>query len=252
MEPSSDSPPVTSTAPSAGSVASSYTSRGQNWSVEVRAFDGEDEGPPAFAWRIIENAAPGIKNHLPSPVFDEDTIDDKWIDLSDAFEDPDGDPLTRSVETTSENLTVSIDPDTGKIDMLGYGVVGDFGVVVNPMIVAGQMHGGIAQGAGQILMEQVVWDAESGQLLSGSFMDYAMPRADEYPRFAIRTREVPTKANPLGVKGVGEAGTVGAMVATINAVCDALKPLGISHFEMPATPDRVWAAIAQAKTQRRG
>lgn len=102
-------------------------------------------------------------------------------------------------------------------------------------------------GVGQALGELITYDAESAQLISGSFMDYQMPRADDVPSVRIETRAVPTAVNPLGVKGVGEAGTVGSLVATINAICDALSPLGIRHFEMPATPSRVWAAIQEAK-----
>jgi carbon-monoxide dehydrogenase large subunit len=142
---------------------------------------------------------------------------------------------------------VEIDPETGVVAVVSYVAVEDIGRVVNPTLAHGQIHGGIAQGLGQALAERVVYDPESGQLLTGSFMDYAMPRAADMPPITIAMREVPTKINPLGVKGVGEAGTVGALAAIINAICDALAPLGIDHFEMPATPDRVWAAIKKAK-----
>ena len=139
---------------------------------------------------------------------------------------------------------VEIDPDTGVVDLLRYGVVGDFGVVVNPMIVEGQMHGGIAQGVGQILLENVVWDAESGQLLSGSFVDYAMPRASDLSGIEVAFNPQPTAMNSLGVKGCGEAGCVGSLAATMNAVVDALSARGIDNFEMPATPERVWRALS--------
>lgn len=142
---------------------------------------------------------------------------------------------------------VEIDPDTGVVEMLGYGVVGDFGVVVNPMIVEGQLHGGVAQGAGQILMEEVVWDPDSGQLLSGSFMDYAMPRASDLSDIAVGMNPQPTKMNSLGVKGCGEAGCVGSLAATMNAIVDALSTRGIEDLEMPATPQRVWRALAGAR-----
>jgi len=141
---------------------------------------------------------------------------------------------------------VEVDPETGTIDMLAYGVVGDFGVVVNPMLVEGQMHGGIAQGAGQILLEQIVWDAESGQLLSGSFMDYAMPRASDLSDIRVGMNPQPTKMNSLGVKGCGEAGCVGSLAATMNAVVDALAGRSVSTFDMPATPERVWRALQDA------
>ena len=119
----------------------------------------------------------------------------------------------------------------------------DVGRIVNPMLVKGQIHGGVAQGFGQGLFEQLAYDADSGQLLAGSFMDYAMPRAEDIPGFAVDSHEVPTAVNPLGAKGVGEAGTVGALPALMNAVNDALAPLGVRHLDMPLTPERVWRAI---------
>jgi carbon-monoxide dehydrogenase large subunit len=142
---------------------------------------------------------------------------------------------------------VEIDPDTGMTEIVRYSAVEELGKVLNPMIVAGQIHGGVVQGVGQALGEVIIHDAQSGQMLTASFMDYQMPRADEYPEFRLATREVPTKVNPLGAKGVGEAGTVGAMGAAMNAINDALAPLGIRHFDMPATPGRVWEAIAAAR-----
>ena len=142
---------------------------------------------------------------------------------------------------------VEIDPDTGATEVVRYSAVEELGYVLNPMLVAGQTHGGVAQGVGQAMAEQIVHDPQSGQMLTASFMDYQMPRADDLPDIRMTTREVPTKVNPLGAKGVGEAGTVGAMAAAMNAVNDALAPLGIRHFDMPATPHRVWAAIAAAR-----
>jgi carbon-monoxide dehydrogenase large subunit len=124
-------------------------------------------------------------------------------------------------------------------------VVDDFGAVINPILLEGQVHGGVVQGLGQALIEHTVYEEESGQLLTGSFVDYAMPRADDLPFFSFTTRNVPCKANPLGVKGAGEAGAIGAPPSTINAVVDALhraKP-SIRHIEMPATPRRVWEAL---------
>lgn len=141
---------------------------------------------------------------------------------------------------------VEIDPETGTVEILGYKVVDDVGIMINPTIVKGQIHGGIAQGVGQILMEQIAYDPESGQLLSGSFMDYAMPRADNFSDMEIASNEVPTQRNPLGVKGAGEAGTVGAMPALMNAIMDALSEVGVMSLDMPATPDRVWRAIRDA------
>jgi aerobic carbon-monoxide dehydrogenase large subunit len=144
---------------------------------------------------------------------------------------------------------VEIDTETGVTEIVRYSAVEELGRVLNPMIVAGQIHGGVVQGVGQALGEVITHDPASGQMLTASFMDYQMPRADEYPEFRLTTREVPTAANPLGAKGVGEAGTVGALGAAMNAINDALAPLGIRHFDMPATPGRVWAAIQAAKTR---
>ncbi len=141
---------------------------------------------------------------------------------------------------------VEIDPDTGAIDMVGYSVVDDVGTVMNPLLLKGQIHGGIAQGAGQALFEDIAFDPESGQLLTGSFMDYAMPRADDFSMIEVKSNPVPTKTNPLGVKGCGEAGTVGALPAVANAIVDALSPLGVRHIEMPSTPERIWRAIQGA------
>ena len=141
---------------------------------------------------------------------------------------------------------VEVDPDTGAVTLDRYLVVDDVGTVINPVTLKGQIHGGVAQGVGQALMEQVVYEAESGQLLTASFMDYAMPRADTLPDMVIHSNPVPTKLNPLGAKGAGEAGTVGALPAVINAVADALATRGVSGFEMPATPERVWRALQSA------
>src|SRR6185312_7711948 len=145
---------------------------------------------------------------------------------------------------------VEIDPETGVTEIVRYSAVEELGRVLNPLLVAGQIHGGVVQGVGQALGEVIVHEPESGQMLTASFMDYQMPRADEYPAFRLATREVPTKVNPLGAKGVGEAGTVGALGAAMNAINDALAPLGIRHFDMPATPGRVWAAISAAKEKQ--
>ncbi len=144
---------------------------------------------------------------------------------------------------------VEIDQDTGVVEVVRYSVVDDVGIVLNPLLVYGQITGGVAQGIGQILMEDIHFDPDSGQLITGSFMDYAMPRADSISALAIHSNPVPTKTNPLGVKGCGEAGCVGAMPAVANAIVDALSVYGIHHIEMPATPERVWRAIKEAKPQ---
>jgi len=143
---------------------------------------------------------------------------------------------------------VEIDPDTGATTIVNYVVVDDFGATLNPLLLAGQVHGGAVQGIGQALMEDTVYDAASGQLLSASFMDYAMPLALDAPDFVFETRNVPCKNNPLGVKGAGEAGAIGSCPALINAILDALwRTYRIRHIDMPATAQRVWAAIAAAR-----
>ena len=142
---------------------------------------------------------------------------------------------------------VEVDPETGHVTVDRYFVVDDLGRVLNPLIVRGQIHGGVIQGIGQALLEHQVYDRESGQLLSGSFMDYGMPRADTMPDVHSELEEVPCKTNPLGVKGIGESGTIGAPPTVINAIIDALKPLGVDRIDMPATPARVWQTIRRAK-----
>ena len=184
------------------------------------------------------------------------------IDVARAAHDPKHIPpgeeggLVESGEFTPTAVTfpngthiceVEIDTETGVTEIVRYSCVEELGRVLNPMIVAGQIHGGVVQGVGQALGEIITHDTESGQMLTASFMDYQMPRADEYPDFRLATREVPTAVNPLGAKGVGEAGTVGALGAAMNAINDALAPLGIRHFDMPATPSRVWEAIRAAR-----
>ncbi|HKF09356.1 MAG TPA: xanthine dehydrogenase family protein molybdopterin-binding subunit [Xanthobacteraceae bacterium] len=143
---------------------------------------------------------------------------------------------------------LEVDPETGEVIIDRYFVVDDLGRVLNPLIVRGQIHGGVVQGLGQALLEHQVYDRQSGQLVSGSFMDYGMPRADTMPNVETELEEVPCKTNPLGVKGIGESGTIGAPPTVINAVIDALSPLGVDRIEMPATPLRVWQAISRARS----
>jgi len=138
---------------------------------------------------------------------------------------------------------LEVDEATGTVEILRYTVVDDFGAVVNPLMLAGQVHGGVAQGVGQALMEHAVYDEETGQLVTGSFMDYAMPRADNVVQIDFSMNNVPCTTNPLGIKGAGEAGAIGAPPAVINAICNALKDLGVGHIDMPATPEKIWQAI---------
>jgi carbon-monoxide dehydrogenase large subunit len=142
---------------------------------------------------------------------------------------------------------VEVDPDTGSTQIVSFTAVDDFGKIINPMIVAGQVHGGLTQGIGQALLENCRYDSQSGQLLTGSLLDYCMPRADDVPSFKLDTKETPCTHNPLGVKGCGEAGAIGAPAAVMNALTDAL---GVRDLEMPATPERVWRALQQAKMRK--
>ncbi|WP_089958788.1 xanthine dehydrogenase family protein molybdopterin-binding subunit [Limnohabitans sp. 2KL-3] len=142
---------------------------------------------------------------------------------------------------------VEVDPATGQVRVDRFTAVDDFGTIINPMIVEGQVHGGLVQGIGQALLEHCVYDRETGQLVTGSFMDYAMPRADDFPSFTIGHVCTPCTTNPLGTKGCGEAGAIGSPPAVMNAVLDALAPLGVKDLDMPASPNRVWTAIQQAK-----
>jgi carbon-monoxide dehydrogenase large subunit len=141
---------------------------------------------------------------------------------------------------------IELDPDTGVVEVVSYATVNDFGVLINPMLVEGQAHGGIAQGIGQALMESVAYD-EDGQLVTGSYMDYALPRANDFPAMGFISHPVPARTNPLGAKGCGEAGCAGSLPATMNAVVDALAEFGITHIDMPATPHRIWQAIQAAR-----
>jgi carbon-monoxide dehydrogenase large subunit len=158
------------------------------------------------------------------------------------------DPKNFTFPSGAHIAEIEIDPDTGHLTVIGFTASDDFGRIINPMIVEGQVHGGLAQGIGQALLEGCVYDKDTGQLLTGSYNDYAMPRADDLPNFALSTHVTLCAHNPLGVKGCGEAGAIGAPAAIANAIVDALKPLGVKHVEMPATPERLWRVIQQHKT----
>ncbi|HTB41130.1 MAG TPA: molybdopterin cofactor-binding domain-containing protein, partial [Reyranella sp.] len=144
-------------------------------------------------------------------------------------------------------VEVEIDRDTGRVSLARYTAVDDYGVLVNPMIASGQAHGAMAQGVGQALLEHATYDAQSGQMIAASFMDYAMPRADDLPSFDLGFNGTPCTTNPLGVKGCGEAGAIAAFPAIANAILDALAPLGVKDFEGPATPAHVWQAMRAAR-----
>jgi carbon-monoxide dehydrogenase large subunit len=149
------------------------------------------------------------------------------------------DPTNFTFPAGSHLCEVEVDPDTGTTKIVSFTAVDDFGNVVNPMIVEGQVHGGLVQGIGQALLEGCRYDKDSGQLLTGSLLDYCVPRADDVPSFRVGTEVTPCTHNPLGVKGCGEAGAIGAPAAVMNAITDAL---GVRDLEMPATPERVWRA----------
>jgi aerobic carbon-monoxide dehydrogenase large subunit len=177
--------------------------------------------------------------------------------IRDGLELPAGIPQTLDIANVSEGppsafpngchiAEVEVDPETGVVEVVQYIFVNDFGVVINPLLVVGQAHGGIVQGIGQALLERTVYD-EHGQLVSGSYMDYAMPRAADVPLFANASHPIPAKTNPLGAKGCGEAGCAGALPSVMNALVDALSEVGITHIDMPATPERVWRAMRQAR-----
>ncbi len=157
------------------------------------------------------------------------------------------DPTNFTYPAGSHICEVEVDPETGVTKVVSYVASDDFGNIINPMIVEGQVHGGLAQGIGQALLEQAVYDYETGQLLSGSYTDYTMPRADDVPSFKVDTQVTPCTHNPLGVKGCGEAGAIGSPPAVISAIIDALKDIGVREVPMPATPYRVWQTIQSAR-----
>ena len=150
--------------------------------------------------------------------------------------------MPRSPPSGCHVAEVEIDPETGAATLLRYVAVDDYGRLINPMLTEGQVQGGVTQGIGQALLEHTVYD-QGGQLLSGSLMDYALPRADDLPAFDITLVERPTKANPLGVKGSGQAGCIAAPQTVMAAILDALHPAGVRHLDMPATPERIWRAL---------
>ncbi|RYY13037.1 MAG: xanthine dehydrogenase family protein molybdopterin-binding subunit, partial [Alphaproteobacteria bacterium] len=169
---------------------------------------------------------------------------------------PDGVPGSLDVETIDEYgnsafpngvhvAEVEVDEETGEVEVVSYNMVNDFGVLINPKLVEGQAHGGVVQGIGQALLESTEYDAD-GQLMTGSFMDYAVPHAVHAPTMAIQSHPVPAKTNVLGVKGCGEAGCAGSLPAVMNALVDALRPVGVTHMDMPATSQKVWAAMQAA------
>jgi carbon-monoxide dehydrogenase large subunit len=186
---------------------------------------------------------------------------DRTVTFADLAKRPGVDPskLAASEKFSSADGTypngthiaeVEIDPATGVVRIVNYVIVDDFGATLNPLLLEGQVHGGTAQGIGQALMEQAVYDPEDGQLVTGTFMDYALPRAADAPSFTFETHNIPCVTNPLGVKGAGEAGSIGSCAAVMNAIIDGLsREYGIQHIDMPATAERVWMAIHNSQQQ---
>src|SRR6266478_4622971 len=161
------------------------------------------------------------------------------------FYDPTGMGAPSGVHLTY----VEVDPDTGVVEILDYVAVDDSGTIINPLLARGQIHGGVVQGIGQAFYEEARYDPETGQLLTGSLLDYALPHADSLPKIRSQFQQTPSPTNPIGVKGIGESGAIGAPPTIVHAVLDALAPLGITHLDMPLTPSRIWKAIQEAETQ---
>lgn len=194
------------------------------------------EGSPGFA--EVARAA-HIPHHDPHPDLEPGLHETAFYD-----------PVNFAFSNGAHVCEAEVDPETGAVRLVGYWVVDDVGTVINPVIVEGQVHGGLAQGFGQALMEACAYDPGSGQLLSGSFMDYALPRADDVPPVVSELdQSQPCTHNPLGAKGCGESGAIGAPAAVVSAILDALVPIGVDDLEMPATPDRVWRAIQDARAR---
>jgi carbon-monoxide dehydrogenase large subunit len=226
---------------------------------------------------LVEKAKPIAGHMLEAATGDIEFADgrftiagtDRWIDWAGVAEAVAGGAVPTDIDSALDEVgrfspqnhtypngchccEVEVDPDTGSVALLRYTVVHDFGRVLNPMMLAGQVHGGVVQGIGQALFEETVYDAESGQMLSGSLMDYCLPRADDLPGIDFHSIETPCPSNPAGFKGCGEAGAAGAPPAMVNAVVDALAPLGVRHIDMPLTPQKVWRAIQDAKERADG
>jgi carbon-monoxide dehydrogenase large subunit len=221
----------------------------------------------AVADKIIAKGKPLAANLLEASAADIDYKDgaflivgtDRSVSLFDVAKANKGaldDEFTRTPEAdTYPNgchiCELEVDPDTGTLEIKNYTVVDDFGMALNPLLLQGQIHGGIGQGVGQALTEHTIYDKESGQLMSGSFMDYAFPRADIVPHVKFDLHNSPCKTNPLGVKGAGEAGAIGAPPSVINAIVSAIHPhTGITHVDMPVTAASLWAAIVTHRTKK--
>src|ERR1700756_4372762 len=158
------------------------------------------------------------------------------------------DPTGMSAPSGVHLAYVEVDPDTGIVNILDYVAVDDVGTLINPLLAAGQIHGGVVQGIAQALYEEVSYDSDNGQLLTGSLLDYAVPRAEHVPNITSLFQETPSPPNPIGVKGIGESGAIAAPPCVVHAVLDALSPFGVTHLDMPLTPPRIWAAVQHARS----
>ena len=196
-----------------------FTVSGSGRGIDLLAVAAAARDPA----NLPDGMAPGLGGHV--------------MNISDLITFPNGCQIAE----------VEVDPETGAVALLRYTAVDDYGRLINPLLTEGQVQGGLAQGIGQALLERTVYDEQSGQLLSGSFMDYALPRADDLPALDVTLEGVATASNPLGVKGSGQAGAIAAPQTVMSAILDALAPLGIRHLDMPATPERVWQAIQALK-----
>ena len=220
-----------------GKAAAAYMLEAAAVDIEFEAgrfsIAGTDRGIGIMELAARLQASPSLPDDIPAT-----------LDVSHVF-----DQAPMAYPNGCHVCEVEIDPETGHTQVVRYHAVNDFGVIVNPLLVRGQVHGGIAQGIGQAILEHVVHSPE-GQLLSGSFMDYALPRASDLPFFGLGDHPVPASTNPLGAKGCGEAGCAGSLPAVMNAIVDALRDHGITHIDMPARPETVWAAIQAAKARQ--
>ncbi len=246
-----------------GGTGGSRSAQNSSAALVAAAKKVVDQGKPIAA-HVLEAAVPDIefaRGRFAIAGTDRAIgILDLAAKLRQGLKLPEGVPTTLNVNDKIDGVPstfpngchvaeVEVDPDTGVVEVVKYTTVNDFGTILNPMIVEGQLHGGVTQGIGQALSERVVYN-EDGQPLTGSFMDYALPRAADVPNFSWESLPTPATTNPLGVKGCGEAGCAGALPSVMNAVVDALSQYGITHIDMPATPHRVWQAIKQAKAKR--
>ncbi|HYX02643.1 MAG TPA: molybdopterin cofactor-binding domain-containing protein, partial [Reyranella sp.] len=196
-------------------AAGRFTVRGTDRAIGLASVAESARDPK----NLPEGLAPGLGEHV--------------MNMTDVFTFPSGCHVAE----------VEIDPETGAVTLLRYTAVDDYGRLINPMVTMGQVQGGVTQGIGQALLEHTVYDSDSGQLISASFMDYALPRADDLPSFDVTLIERPTKANPLGVKGSGQAGCIAAPQTVMAAILDALRPAGVESLHMPATAERIWRAL---------